>query len=158
MTTPLRLRAAELGDARLLFDWANDPIVRAQSFTQATIPWADHERWFARKLGDPRCLLWIAEDAQGQPVGQVRFDLGQDATAIISVSMAPDQRGRGYGATAIAQACAALRARHGSLTVLAYIRPDNLASQRAFSRAGFTAPVALDYQGHAAVRQSLELG
>lgn len=153
----LTLREAGANDARLLFDWANDPVARAQSFTQATIPWQDHERWFTRKLADARCLLLIAEDAQGQPVGQVRFDLGEDASAIISVSMAPEQRGQGYGAKAIALACEALRARRGALTVLAYIRPDNLASQRAFSRAGFSSPVALDYQGHQAVRQSLAL-
>jgi UDP-2,4-diacetamido-2,4,6-trideoxy-beta-L-altropyranose hydrolase len=155
--TVLKLREAEPRDVRLLFDWANDPAARAQSFTQATIPWEDHERWFARKLADARCLLLIAEDAQGRPVGQVRFDVGEDASAIISVSMAPEQRGRGYGAAAIAQACEALRARRGALTVLAYIRPDNLASQRAFSRAGFSAPASVDFQGHAAVRQSREL-
>jgi UDP-2,4-diacetamido-2,4,6-trideoxy-beta-L-altropyranose hydrolase len=155
--TALVLREAEAGDARLLFEWVNDPVVRAQSFTQTTIPWQDHERWFAKRLADARCLLLIAEDAQGRPVGQVRFDLDDDARAIISVAMAPEQRRRGYGAAAIAQACEALRTRHGALTVLAYIRQDNVASQRAFSRAGFSAPVALDYQGQAAVRQSLVL-
>lgn len=153
----LTLRDAAPGDVRLLFDWANDPVARAQSFTQATIAWQDHEHWFARKLADARCLLLIAENAQSQPVGQVRFDLSDDGSAIISVSMAPEQRGKGYGAAAIARACDELRARHGARTVLAYIRADNLASQRAFARAGFTAPVALDYQGHAAVRQSLPL-
>jgi RimJ/RimL family protein N-acetyltransferase len=153
----LTLRGAEHSDARLLFEWVNDPVVRAQSFTQATIPWEDHERWFARKLADERCLLLIAEDAQGQPVGQVRFDLGDDSSAVISIAMAPERRGQGYGAVAIARACEVLRAQHGLLTVLAYIRRDNLASQRAFSRAGFSAPLALEYQGQAAVRQSLEL-
>lgn len=155
--TELRLREAEPEDARRLFEWANDPAARAQSFTKATIPWEDHERWFARKLADADCLLLIAEDAQGQPVGQVRFDLGEDASAIISIAIAPGYRGRGYGATAIARACEVLRARRAPLTVVAYIRRDNLASQRTFARAGFSAPMALDYQGHEAVRQSLEL-
>lgn len=153
----LTLRTAEPGDARLLFDWVNDPVVRAQSFTQTAIPWQDHERWFARKLADARCLLLIAEDAQGNPVGQVRFDLTDDASAIISVAIAPAYRGRGYGAAAIARACETLRLLHGARTVLAYIRRDNLASQGAFSRAGFSGPVAVVYQGQEAVRQSLEL-
>ncbi|HEX6239237.1 MAG TPA: GNAT family N-acetyltransferase [Polyangiales bacterium] len=153
----LTLRPAEPGDARLLFEWANDPVARAQSFSQATIPWEDHERWFTRKLADARCLLLIAEDAQGKPIGQVRFDVAEDTSAVISVSMAPEQRGRGYGAEAIARACDALRARRGPITVLAYIRQDNLASQRAFTRAGFSAPVPMDYQGHPSVRQSLQL-
>lgn len=156
--TALTLREASVGDARLLFEWANDPVVRAQSFTQATIPWQDHERWFAKKLADARCVLLIAEAARGQPVAQVRFDLGDDGSAVISVAVAPEQRGKGYGAAVIARACETLRARRGPVTVLAYIRPDNLASQRAFSRAGFSAPVTLDYQGHAALRQSLTLG
>jgi RimJ/RimL family protein N-acetyltransferase len=154
--TPLTLRDAEPGDARLLFEWVNDPVTRAQSFTQAAIAWEDHERWFARKLADARCLLLIAQDRHGLAVGQVRFDLGEDASAIISVAIAPEQRGRGLGAAAIAGACEALHARHGAIKVLAYIRRDNLASQRAFSRAGFSAPVAVDYRGHAAVLQSLD--
>ena len=153
----LTLREAVASDARLLFDWVNDPVVRAQSFTQTMIPWEDHQRWFARKLADTRCLLWIALDARGRPVGQVRFDLGDDASAIISIAIAPECRGQGYGATAIALACEALRARRAALTVIAYIRRDNVASQRAFSRAGFSAPVSLDYQGQPAVRQSLTL-
>lgn len=152
----LTLRDAEPRDARLLFEWVNDPVTRAQSFTQAAIAWEDHERWFARKLADTRCLLFIAEDVQDRPVGQVRFDLGDDGSAVISVSIAPSFRGQGYAATAIARGCEALRGRHGPLTVLAYIRRDNLASQRAFLRAGFSAPVGVDYQGQAAVRQSLE--
>lgn len=154
----LELREAEPQDVRLLFEWANDPAARAQSFTQAEIPWEDHERWFARRLSDARCLLLIAQDSRGEPLGQVRFDLDEEANAIISISIAPAQRGRGYGAEAIVRACEELRARHGPRTVLAYIRQDNLASQRAFSRAGFSDPVRVDYRGHAAVCQSLALG
>jgi UDP-2,4-diacetamido-2,4,6-trideoxy-beta-L-altropyranose hydrolase len=157
MKTKLSLRRAEAGDSRLLWEWANDPVTRQQSFSSALIPWEDHERWFERKLQDRSCHLFIALDEQTDAIGQVRFDAAGPGEVVISVSIAPAARGRGYGAAAIAEACAALRPLAAPVTVIAFIRGDNVASQRAFARAGFSAPESVDYQGHAAVRQVLQL-
>ena len=155
--TKLWLRDAEASDSRTLWEWANDPVTRQQSFSSAPIPWEDHERWFARKLQDSSCHLFIALDEQGEAIGQVRFDPADPGEVVISVSIAAAARGRGFGAEAIAQACAALRPLAAPVTVVAFIRGDNVASQRAFTRAGFSAPQSVDYQGHAAVRQVLQL-
>ncbi|MGH9508910.1 MAG: UDP-2,4-diacetamido-2,4,6-trideoxy-beta-L-altropyranose hydrolase, partial [Terriglobales bacterium] len=54
---PLRLRRATEQDCRLLWEWANDPDTRANSFSSELIPWDDHQRWFRAKLSDPACLL-----------------------------------------------------------------------------------------------------
>lgn len=133
----LRLRPATEEDARLLLDWANDPAARAASFQGGAIGWEDHVAWLGRRLADPDCLLSLAETTEGEPAGVVRFDLGADGVATISLNLAPEQRGRGLAASLILAGCRELRRLHPAATVRALIKPENGASQKAFARAGF---------------------
>lgn len=146
----LRLRAARPSDVDLLFRWANDPLARRMSFSSAPIPWDDHQRWFAAKLADPTCLLFLAEDGSDTPVALVRFDI-RDERAVVSVSVAPEARGRGIGAHAIRLGAEEAKASARIGEVLAYIKPENTASIRAFRAAGFGEPLAVEYAGHEAV-------
>jgi spore coat polysaccharide biosynthesis predicted glycosyltransferase SpsG len=52
----LSLRPANADDARLIWEWASDPTVRAVSFTSVPIPWETHVRWFDSKLSDRKLL------------------------------------------------------------------------------------------------------
>lgn len=145
----IRLRPAQADDCRMIWNWTNDPINRTASFASELIPWESHEVWFEQRLSDPRCLFYIAKDGEGTPVGQVRYQIdGQEAT--ISVSVAPEQRGRGSGShiiyVATRQACEI----KSLLVVHAYIKPDNLASARAFVNAGFVEQDLTQVQGHPA--------
>ena len=133
----LRLRSATEDDARLLLEWANDPATRAASFQGGIIGWEEHVAWLGRRLADPGCLLRLAETPEGEPAGVVRFDLGADDVATISLSLAPAQRGRGLATPLILLACQELRRTNLAVTVRALIKPENAASQRAFARAGF---------------------
>jgi UDP-2,4-diacetamido-2,4,6-trideoxy-beta-L-altropyranose hydrolase len=130
----MRLRPATADDARHVWEWANDPATRAASFTTDPIAWESHSRWFKRKIADPQCLFMIAE-VDG-PIGQVRFDLARDE-AVISVGLAPDARGFGYGQIAIRKAIDYLKVTHPGRRVEALIRPTNPASIRTFGAAGF---------------------
>ena len=58
----LNLRDIVAGDVRLLWEWANDPITRAASFSSTPIPWGSHADWFDQKLKDEKCLFFIAFD------------------------------------------------------------------------------------------------
>ena len=100
----VRVRPATLDDARPVLDWANDPVTRSVSFTQSEILWEDHQPWFARRLADPGCRLLIGENAQGAPVGMVRFDL-HEGVATISINIAPAHRGQGLGTDLLLVAC-----------------------------------------------------
>ncbi|HEX7900451.1 MAG TPA: UDP-2,4-diacetamido-2,4,6-trideoxy-beta-L-altropyranose hydrolase [Planctomycetota bacterium] len=131
----LRLRRASDADARVLWEWANDPEVRAVSFTPAPIPWETHVAWLRRKLDDPGCFLYIVEE-EGVPMGQTRFDV-QGAEAVVSVSLAKGARGRGWGGDILRRACAALFETSTARVVRAYVKPGNEASARAFADAGF---------------------
>jgi RimJ/RimL family protein N-acetyltransferase len=132
----LVLRPATRADARLLFGWANDPSTRAASFSSAPIPWETHVAWLDRRLADPECRLWIGE-ADRWAVGTVRVER-RHGDIEISVTIAPDARGRGLAAPLIRLGTSSWLADHPG-PVLAYIKPGNAASIRAFSSAGYAA-------------------
>ncbi len=143
------LRPASWGDCRRLWEWRNEAGVRKASFQQAPIALEDHERWFAARLADPDSALFVVM-VDGQERGYVRFDRdGEDAR--ISVALAPEARGRSYGAAAIAAAVRAFRASRPPRRVVALIRPDNPVSQAVFARAGFVAAGARAVGGTSAV-------
>ncbi|MEK7556421.1 MAG: GNAT family N-acetyltransferase, partial [Patescibacteria group bacterium] len=96
----LKIRLAELTDARLLLDWRNDPETRGQSVNTDEVAWADHWAWLERALENPYRSLWIAEQDL-VPVGTVRFDFdpAEDPERWeLSWTVAPEVRGRGVGA------------------------------------------------------------
>lgn len=150
----LRLRLVMAEDRQLLFKWANDPVVRNNSFYANAINWEEHCAWFAAKIQDPACLMFLALLDGERPLGLGRFDL-QDHSAIVSVSIAAEFRGQDWGGRVIRKACEALFAAHPVAKVTAYIKQDNVASQHAFAKAGFSREPDVLYQGDSAVMMSL---
>ena len=133
----LTVRAVREDDARLLWEWANDPGVRQAAFSPAPIPWEDHLRWFAAKRADPNTRMFVVEDEAG-PAAQVRFD-ADGAEAEIHVSVAADRRGRGLGPAVIDAAARAFLADVRVDRIVARIRPENRPSTVAFGDARFVA-------------------
>jgi UDP-2,4-diacetamido-2,4,6-trideoxy-beta-L-altropyranose hydrolase len=147
-TAGLHLRRARETDCEQIWQWANEPKVRAASFSSAPIPWEDHQRWYAARLAAPDCFFFVATDAAAFPLGVVRFDVRADQEAAISVALAPEARGKGLGAVLVAKGVEDFFAASSATAVHAYIKPGNLSSLRAFERAGFTAaaPESIDGQ------------
>jgi UDP-2,4-diacetamido-2,4,6-trideoxy-beta-L-altropyranose hydrolase len=133
----VRLRPAQAGDAELLHRWASDAQTRASSFHPAPIPWPDHQRWLADVLEDESRWLLIGLDRDDRPVGQVRLDLDREGATTISLSVAPEHRGRGIGTALIEASLRLARRSFGRVVVHAWIKPDNRASLVCFERAGF---------------------
>lgn len=129
------LRRAAPEDAKRIWEWANDPVVRGASFHSESIPWEAHERWFARQLSDERTHLFIAE-LDGEPVAQVRFAV-EGHEAIISISMSAALRGRRYAGALLVRAAREIFRVSEIERIVALIKPENVASTRAFLRAGF---------------------
>ena len=152
---PLRLRRVGAEDCQLLWEWANDPEVRAVSFSSAPIRWQDHLQWFHAKLQDAYCLFCIAIDSEDVPVGQVRYDL-KDAHALISLSLDRQQRSKGYGSALLRLSAHALFATTTHTTIYAYVKPENQASVRAFERAGYANTGMTITEGQSAVLLTLE--
>jgi RimJ/RimL family protein N-acetyltransferase len=132
----LTLRPANSDDSRLLFEWANDPDVRARAFSRDPVPWETHTAWFADRLADGDSRIWVASDPEGELVGQVRFET-RGGTTEVGVSVALAARGKGWGAALIDAGTRRLFAETGIEWVLARVKPDNQASRRAFESAEF---------------------
>jgi UDP-2,4-diacetamido-2,4,6-trideoxy-beta-L-altropyranose hydrolase len=145
----IHLRPFSEEDFRLIWEWANDPVTRANSFESAAIPWEQHREWCKSKINNPRCSFWIAANKNLGRVGVVRFDR-DDGEATISLSVDPQARGRGCGTEVIKLACDRLFQSSDVNLVRALIKPANKASIRAFERAGFRRDVSTTVKGQPA--------
>jgi len=131
----LRLRRVEESDCRLLWEWVNDPLVRAASFSTEPVSWDNHVSWFRAKLADHKSAQYVVETGS-RPVGQVRFQIQGDSAAV-SVSLDSEFRGKGLGAVAVAMATEDLFRTTPVIRADAFVKPGNTASLRLFNRAGF---------------------
>lgn len=147
----IRLRPARESDCRVLWDWANDPQVRASSFSPAPIPWEQHLAWFTSKMRDPACRILIGEDWQGKPIGQFRVDWRSDESADIDVSVSRECRSLGYGRVLVDLGVGHAFAERGSACLHAYVKPENQASCRSFESAHFENLGVERVNGHTAV-------
>lgn len=146
----LRFRTVNEDDCKLIWEWANDPEVRAVSFSSEPIPWEQHVQWFTSKLNDPNCIFYIAMDSEGVPVGRVRYDIDGNQ-AVISVSIDQKFRGQGYGRTAIRLASRELFGASDADVIRAYVKQSNEVSVRAFVNAGFKDMGTTTVCGHQAI-------
>jgi len=140
----ISLRPAVASDEALLLRWANDPQVRANSFSQEPIAASDHHKWFQKGLMDPNRLQFVAIAADDCPIGQIRFDRqletaeGQAREATIGFSI--DRCARGYGlATELVRLGLQAMGQHwGHATeAVAEVLTTNPASNASFDRCGF---------------------
>ena len=132
----LVLRRVGPDDCRRIWEWANDPNARAVSFSQEPIPWETHVKWFEARLASANCRFYLAANGQQHPVGRVRFDLN-GTEAVVSVSVAPEARGRGCGVALIVRGSELCFAESPATLIHAYVLPQNEASSRAFESAGY---------------------
>jgi RimJ/RimL family protein N-acetyltransferase len=132
----LLLRRVEPGDFKILWEWANDPLVRQSSFEAASIPWEEHLKWCNMKITDASCFFYLASFQSGEPIGQVRFDI-EDQEVIVSIGLASSLRGRGLGLAVLLKATALFFENSNAKKIHAFIKPTNHASIRAFEAAGF---------------------
>ena len=155
MVGKLTLRPVQEQDCKLIWKWANDPDVRAASFSSEYISWNDHFRWFNSKFNDPFCLYYIAMNEREIPVGQVRFEKNEKET-IISISVDNKYRGSGYGSMIIKLASKQFFRVSDDQVVHAYIKKNNETSRHAFVEAGFKSAGTANICGKPAIHLRLQ--
>ena len=140
----ISLRPATAADEALLLYWANDPEVRANSFSQEPIALKDHNHWFHKGLTDANRLLLIATTADLCPIGQIRFDrqpasAQADASeATVDLSLDRFTSRNGLVADLVRLGLQLLEQRWGPAPEpLAELLPSNTVSNACFVRAGF---------------------
>lgn len=128
-----RLRAATPDDMWPVWRLANEPSVRAHSFSSEPIPAEAHARWFSAQLADPKTRFYVL-DIAGAVAAQVRCVLGDDGAAEVHFSVASAFRGKGLGTLALRLS----KAEAPSKRLKAFVIEPNDPSSRAFLSAGYS--------------------
>ena len=97
------------------------------------------------------CQILI-DETEGTIVGQVRIDQWSELEGEISVGVVSWFRGAAAGYRVLELAVRQIFATTGLLRIHAYIQPQNLASMRAFEKAGFQKTGAEMVKGKRAAR------
>jgi len=133
----LTARAAEAADEKLLLNWANDPMVRENSFERLWISDEIHHEWFVSRLkADSSVRIYIIETESRLPVGQVRFEL-DDLGWEINFSIADFARSLGLGTRLLNVAIREFRIAVPHAPLVGRVKASNNASAGVFRRLGF---------------------
>lgn len=149
----MNIRKAVQEDKEPLFDLRNEPEVRLASWNSDLIEFAQHQKWLASTLVNPKKAFFVVEDdgpdGEKKLVGQIRYDLEDDAKAEVSVSVFKAYAGKGYGTKSLIESSKMFFNEFpGVKKVVAHIKPDNVGSIKSFAKAGYSAPKEVDYEGH----------
>lgn len=132
----LYLRRANSEDCDLLFKWANDSLVRENSFSTDKISYAEHVQWFNKLMQRDDCVQYILMD-DCIPVGQARITICDDA-AEVGYSICSEKRNSGYGSKLLKLVVEAVHKELPEVTkIVGKVKPENIASQKAFLNAGY---------------------
>lgn len=133
----MKLRTVTMDDARTLLEWSNDPVTRSNSFSKEPISYETHVNWLSKKLEDECCLFLVLENNDGDLCGTIRYDLNSSQEAVISYTVSPDHRKKGYGSLLLRlgeeKACESF----GNILLCGHVKADNLPSQKCFIKCGY---------------------
>lgn len=128
-----RLRKATPDDAQLLYGWMMDPAVRQHSLHPEPFPFDHHLAWLHSRLSSSDCELFIAE-WKTDPCGMIRFDRVSTTEWKLNYLIGANHRGLGLSHGLVAGGMRALRGN----SVLAQVKPENIASLKVFRSAGWS--------------------
>lgn len=131
------LRKVTMSDMDLIFEWANNPDVRYNSFHNEKILYENHVHWFNNRINSSTTIMYMYL-YNNSPVGQIRFEIDQEK-AQLNYSISKDYRGQGHGKHMLALAELQLKLDRPEVkTIVAKVMPHNLASKSIFEGAGYS--------------------
>lgn len=142
----LSLRKPTTEDIEIYFSWANDPVVREQSYNSSVIDLKSHKQWFESVINNEAYFMCICQNEGGENVGQVRIQKNKNKESLIGISIDSNHRGKGYAKEILTLATDLfLKSNHGFI-INAYIKEGNLSSKFAFENAGFHFIEMIEYE------------
>jgi RimJ/RimL family protein N-acetyltransferase len=143
----ISFRKANKNDMMLYFNWTNDDSVRENSYQSEPVLLDKHQNWFYNKINDETCFMVVFENHIGMPIGQVRIQKQDENTALIGISNDANHRGKGYANQMIQIASDEFLKHNPNFFISAFIKIENIASKKAFEKAGYELDVVLEYEG-----------
>ena len=136
MSNIIYLTKAETTDINDIFEWRNHPDIRKNFFNQELLSWDEHEKWFMARLSDPDATVYMAYHKK-EKIGSIRFE-SKDSVIKTSVMLNPDFLGKGLGPKVIKLGVERfIMEKNPDMQIIAEIKKDNVASIKAFEKAGF---------------------
>ena len=133
----LKLRRATTTDSKSVWEISNQPAVREYSIHKNSIPWDEHQAWFAKALANSSIFFLVVENNAGMVVGQLRYRL-EGNIATVSVSLSSSVRGCGEASLLLREGDTLCFASSPVIKIIeAEISPLNAASEKSFMRAGY---------------------
>ncbi len=133
----LNFRKATIDDVELFFNWANDPLVRSNSYQKEMIVYENHVNWFNNQINSGTNYFYVFLNESNLPVGQVRINKSKEDQAIIGLMIDAKFRGNGFAKEMITKASDDFLSVNGSFTILAYIFKMNKSSINSFTNANY---------------------
>lgn len=119
-------------DCNLLFNWANEDLVRENSFDSNEIVYEDHCNWFTKKLESPESLIFIVKD-EPHSIGVIRLEKTDNDSMLINYSVDVKYRQQGYGTKILNL----MKENFPNQTLIGKVKKNNISSIRAFENAGY---------------------
>jgi len=127
-----------LKDQAQVFVWANDKEIRKQSFITRKITKEEHDKWFSNILADHNNQqLFILENHETRPCGQVRFSRSDKDDWEIHFSVDSHYRGQKLGVRLINVGLEVFLRKEPKSRITAKVKNDNVASLRVLAKVGF---------------------
>jgi len=134
--TDIILRSATIEDAKTIFIWRNFPETRKFSLNSQEIDWEMHMNWFSQTLQMKDRILLIAMEGT-ESIGVIRYDI-KEHSAEVSIYLVPGLYGKGWGVKLLEAGRKWLSNCFPAIkSVTANILCENIASLKAFKKAGF---------------------
>ena len=130
------IRRVSEKDMSLLWNWVNDPDVRANSLNSDFIAKINHQEWFNNKIQSEDTLMYILE-SDGVPFSQIRFDRVNQDDAEIDISVAKEFRSLGLGTLTLIKTKLRAIQYFGIIRLIGIVLESNEGSCKAFVNAGF---------------------
>lgn len=130
------LRKAVLQDSQIVFELSNELDVRTQSISRKSINRDEHEIWFNKKISEEDYLFLLAFDNKDNFIGQLRFQI-INRQAVVSISLIKNFRGKGLSKKILKDGCSRIFSTKNITEIIAYIKPENIASIHSFESTGF---------------------
>lgn len=133
----IKFRKAIESDLIQYFIWANDPLVRSQSYNSDLVTIDEHTNWFFEKLTDDSFYLYIFMNELNENIGQVRIQMKDEHNAIISLSIDFHFRGKGFGTEMLQLSSEEFFKLNPQAFIHAYVKSENISSKKIFEKAGY---------------------
>ena len=130
------INLAKESDMLDVFELANDPVVRKNSFNSEKIELENHKKWFLAGLRNQNCYFYIIREDAGF-VGSVRFDLEKENQFIIGIQISKQYRGKGLASEIIENSSLKFLDSKPNSKIIANIKEDNVGSLKAFLKVGY---------------------